>query len=172
MKIQLVLPLKKHQKDVEAFLKVCKQTPSGEMAGTSGAENLSYDDWLHKVYDCFFARNLPENYVPASTFLIYANETLVGFMNVRHTLNTFLEEAGGHIGYMIHPHHRRKGYAKAALKDALSYAKDGLKLSRVLITCSVDNEASKKTIKSVGGIYQNTVDNAQLGTVHRYWIKL
>ncbi len=172
MKIHLVLPLKKHQNDIEAFLRACENNPSGEMAGTSQVENLPFDVWLTKVYNNLFQRDMEEGYVEASTFLIYADTQLVGFMNIRHCLNAFLEEAGGHIGYMIHPEHRRLGYAKAALKDALDFAQNALKLNKVLITCSKGNEASKRTILALNGKYENTVDNEVLGTVERYWIKL
>ena len=38
-------------------------------------------------------------------------------------------------------------------------------LERVLITCDEDNEASRRTILSAGGVYENTIDRSQ-----RYWI--
>jgi predicted acetyltransferase len=46
-------------------------------------------------------------------------------------------------------------------------------LDRVLITCLVENEASRRTILSCGGVYENTVycerENENL---QRYWIDL
>ena len=46
-------------------------------------------------------------------------------------------------------------------------------LDRVLITCLVENEASRRTILSCGGVYDKTVycerDNVNL---ERYWISL
>jgi len=40
-------------------------------------------------------------------------------------------------------------------------------LERVLITCDEDNEASRRTILSAGGVYENTIDRSQ-----HYWIDL
>ena len=67
---------------------------------------------------------------------------------------------------------RRKGYAKKMLHDSLGYCRE-IGLDRVLITCLVDNEPSRRTILSQGGVYENTVqdtrDDCQL---ERYWIQL
>ena len=76
------------------------------------------------------------------------------------------KEEGGHIGYSIRPSQRRKGFAKLQLELGLAEArKQGL--DRVLITCDEDNEASRRTILSAGGVYENTIDRSQ-----RYWIDL
>ena len=73
---------------------------------------------------------------------------------------------GGHIGYSIRPSQRRKGLAKLQLELGLAEArKQGL--GRVLITCDEDNRASRRTILSAGGVYENTIDRSQ-----RYWIDL
>ena len=171
MSVNLILPLKKHQKEVQEFLKACLAAAT-EMAGTAKVDALPYDRWLQRMYNTMYNRNLDEGFVDATTFLIYANDTLVGFIDVRHRLNAFLAHAGGHIGYMIHPDYRRRGFAKAALSDALSYLKEAHHVKKALITCSPDNEASRNTILALGGKYENTVKDERLGTIERYWITL
>ena len=95
---------------------------------------------------------------------------LVGMINIRHTLNEYLYNYGGHIGYSVRKIERRKGYAKEMLKIALEECIK-LGIEKVLITCDVDNIASAKTIKSCGGILENEVPND--GRLNqRYWIQL
>lgn len=59
----------------------------------------------------------------------------------------------GHIGYRVHVHHRGRNYAKKATKLLLGFA-DELGIERLLITCDPDNIPSRKTLESLGGIYE------------------
>jgi len=48
-----------------------------------------------------------------------------------------------------------------------------LGLSRVLVTCDEDNEASRRTILNNGGVFdRNTWLEDEKQTVSRYWIDL
>ncbi|TVP94598.1 MAG: GNAT family N-acetyltransferase [Acholeplasmatales bacterium] len=169
--VALRTPTKAHEGDCLAFLEACKRTGSA-MAGTAGLERMSYADWLTKIAKSQAGVNLPADRVPATTFLGYHDAELVGIIDIRHTLNAFLAHAGGHIGYMVHPDKRRLGFASAMLHEALKYAYQTLKIERVLVTCSPDNLGSKRTILNNHGVYENTVEDALLGTVERYWIDL
>ena len=97
---------------------------------------------------------------------------LVGMIDLRHRLNDFLAEYGGHIGYSVHPAYRRKGYATQMLALVLEKArKRGL--NRVLVTCNEDNEASRRTILRNGGAFDgNRWLEEEKQTVSRYWIAL
>jgi predicted acetyltransferase len=94
---------------------------------------------------------------------------VLGAISLRHELNDFLRRAGGHIGYGIRPSARRRGLASWALGAVLPYAK-GLGLGRVLITCDVDNEASRRTIERHGGVLDDIRDT-EIGRVRRYWVQ-
>lgn len=93
-------------------------------------------------------------------------ETLVGFLAVRHSLNDWLLEEGGHIGYSVRPSRRREGHARRALGLALDRAGE-LGIDRVLLTCDEDNVGSRRTIEGAGGAYEDTRNGKR-----RYWIDL
>lgn len=78
----------------------------------------------------------------------------------------------GHIGYSVHPHKRRQGYATEQLQLALVEAQK-LGLKKVLITCDKSNISSAKTIQKVGGVLENEVVSSNSGEiVQRYWVEI
>ena len=89
---------------------------------------------------------------------------VVGFLHLRHELNDRLLEDGGHIGYSIRPARRREGHAGRALALGVGRAAD-LGIDRVLVTCDVDNDASRRTIERNGGALEDI-----RGNMRRYWI--
>ncbi len=170
--VNLIFPEKKHEAMIQAFIEECRRHGS-LFHGVSRVDELPYDAWLKNVQDSH--RGLFDNpeWVPATTLLVLADDKLVGFMNIRHRLNDLLAKKWGHIGYMIRPTERRKGYAKASLAAALAYCKETLALSKVLVTCDRDNLASKKTIKANNGVYERTVfDKENASYMEHYWIDL
>jgi predicted acetyltransferase len=95
-----------------------------------------------------------------------ADGHLVGFLSLRHELNDFLREQGGHVGYSVRPSRRREGHAARALGLAVERAGE-LGLGRVLVTCEEDNLASARTIESQGGAMEDVRHGKR-----RYWIVL
>lgn len=89
---------------------------------------------------------------------------VIGFLHLRHELNGPLLEEGGHIGYSIRPARRQEGHARRALALGLRRATD-LGIDRVLVTCDVDNDASRRTIERNGGALEDV-----RGRKRRYWI--
>jgi predicted acetyltransferase len=101
---------------------------------------------------------------------IVEDDTHLGAIALRHELNDFLLEAGGHIGYSIRPSARRRGLATWALARTLERAR-AMGLHRVLLTCDPDNTASARTIERNGGQLADTRDTSD-GPKRRYWIPL
>ena len=91
-------------------------------------------------------------------------------IDIRHRLNDYLLNLGGHIGYSIRKSERQKGYATEMLGLAL---KECIKLGikKVLITCDKDNIASVKSIVNNGGKMENEISEGDRIT-QRYWITL
>ncbi|WP_277291072.1 GNAT family N-acetyltransferase [Streptococcus orisratti] len=150
---------------------------SGEhMHGNAGLINFdSLKDWLRHVEKFRKGIDIPENRVPSSAFLCIreSDNKMVGICNIRHNLTLpHVFNTMGHIGYSIHPHERRKGYAKEQLRLALIEA-GKLGIDRVLLTCDETNIGSEKTILANGGIYENTYHNSEDGSrTKRFWIEV
>jgi predicted acetyltransferase len=112
----------------------------------------------------------PEGWVHCTYWWIVEDDEVLGAIALRHELNDFLREAGGHIGYGVRPSARRRGLASFALREVLPYAAK-LGLTRVLVTCNVDNEGSRRTIERNGGELEDIRDT-DIGRLRRYWISL
>ena len=119
------------------------------------------------------ARPLPPHRVPCTYFWVLetgpdtapGDDGVVGFLAVRHALNDFLLEQGGHIGYSVRPSSRRRGHASRALRLGLDHAA-ALGVDRVLLTCEPDNAGSRRTIEAAGGTYEDTRAGTQ-----RFWVE-
>jgi len=116
---------------------------------------------------------LPSGFVPATFLRGFLNDgTIVGRLSLRHELNSFLSQYGGHIGYGVLPAYRNKGYAKEMLKQSLNFARD-LKINKALLTCDDDNVGSIKTIEACNGVLENKINQKEGAPLkRRYWIEL
>ena len=141
--------------------------------GAAGLDRFpTVEDWLEELEKRGSKDKVPERLVPSSTYLGVREKDnyIVGIIDIRHYLNDFLLQAGGHIGCGVRKSERKKGYAKQMLKLALGKCKE-LKIEKVLITCNDDNIASERSIMSCGGKLEDirTVDEKNY---KRFWIEL
>jgi predicted acetyltransferase len=104
--------------------------------------------------------------VPSTVFWYVAGPEYLGTLVLRHRLTPELAEVGGHIGYHVVPPWRRRGHATRMLAAGLAEARH-LGLDRVLLTCDVDNEPSRRVILANGG-----VPDGRSGHDDRFWIDL
>ena len=136
---------------------------------------LSYKpemNWAQYVEDCRKMRlgeDLPKGLVPATFFIAEVDNKLIGRASIRHELNTYLKNYGGHIGYGVRPEFRGRGYAKEILRQSLGYIRR-LGVSEVLVTCFDENVASARVIESCGGELENIVE-LDGKALRRYWIR-
>jgi predicted acetyltransferase len=108
----------------------------------------------------------PPVQVPCTYFWIVEDGEFVGYLAMRHELNDWLLEEGGHIGYSVRPSRRREGHAARALALALDEAR-AIGLDRVLVTADDVNAPSWRTIESNGGVLEDVRKGKR-----RYWIEL
>jgi len=174
--LKLVLPSKDDKESALLMLDEIKAVDAGLPWQYSGLANLeeatSYEDWVKEKANEKNGIDLRDGYVPCTTLFLkrMSDNKVCGSISIRHELNEFLFNFGGHIGYSITPSERGKGYGKLQLKMALEIAKD-LGIEKCLITADETNTLSNKTIISEGGVLENTVmwNNEPL---NRYWINL
>src|SRR4029453_2591895 len=82
-------------------------------------------------------------HVPETFLFAFVGSRIVGRTSIRHSLNDYLERAGGHIGYVVVPEFRRQGHATAILRLSLMIAREKCTgADRVLVTCDADNIGS------------------------------
>ena len=129
------------------------------MDGTDGLREI--EDPVKWIERCALYKDpltVPDSRVPATQYIFVREEDdkIVGMLQIRHYFNDYLEKYGGHIVYSVAPSERRKGYASQMLKTALPKCKE-LGIDKVLITCIDNNEGSRKTILSNGGVYESSV---------------
>ena len=102
--------------------------------------------------------NIEKGYVPAYHFEITRVIDNVGLgwcdLRVGHNDNTYY---GGNIGYEVYEDYRGHHYAGKACILLFNLAKKH-NLETVIITCSPENTASRKTCEFAGGILEKIVD--------------
>ncbi|MBF0780530.1 MULTISPECIES: GNAT family N-acetyltransferase [unclassified Granulicatella] len=170
--IYLRFPTHEDRQLIEDYKNECLTYDNVEsIHGSANLTQFSFDEWLENVQKDRYKETVREHLVPAHTFLIMENQTLVGMCNIRHELNDFLYHIGGHIGYSVRPSQRRKGYAKQALRLAVQFLQEQKGIQRVLVTCDEDNIASSCTIEACGGILDNMFVSENGEVIKRYWIE-
>ena len=106
----------------------------------------------------------PERHVPCTTLWWVEGEDYLGRIAIRHRLNDFLLDGGGHIGYDVCPTRRREGHATTMLQQALPWAL-GLGIDPALVSCDEDNLGSVRVIEAAGGVLEDV-----RGIKRRYWV--
>ena len=146
-----------------------------ELHGGSMLQSYSsVDKWLEWVQTLSNPETCPTGFVVSEQYLCVRelDGCVVGMINIRYELNDYLFRIGGHIGYSVRPSERQKGYAKKQLALMLREAKER-GLDRAMVSCNQENEASRRTILSNGGVMENEVwDQDDMTFVQRYWIDL
>ncbi|GAC1564868.1 MAG: GNAT family N-acetyltransferase [Ktedonobacteraceae bacterium] len=132
----------------------------------------NFGAFLQDLQDKQNRSKIPPDRVPDSAFWLVDGNEFVGRLSLRHELNEALLLWGGHIGYMIRPSKRMRGFGKEILRLGLIKAKE-LGLHRVLLTCDEDNIGSRKIIEHNGGNLENVIEVKDSPVRKmRYWIDI
>jgi predicted acetyltransferase len=158
--------------------------PEDERPGRAAHDELAdYDFFLdydrHEPWTQFVERmqrqrrgiDVAPDRVRAAFLVAWVDDQIVGRTSIRFDLNDYLAQFGGHIGYAVLPAHRRQGYAREILEQSLVVARsEGV--DAVLVTCDVENVASRLVIERCGGEYEDIVhDPREQVEKRRYWIR-
>jgi predicted acetyltransferase len=102
------------------MLQNIEKTENGFTNDVNGISFHEYKQWLKKEDDYSKSQNLPENWIPQTTFFLYIDGIAVGIGRIRHYSSEYLEQKGvGNLGYGIAKHYRGKGYGNILFKNLL-----------------------------------------------------
>lgn len=150
---------------------VVQQLHEQLMAHDGFAFLLSQGSWAEILQDIAHearGMDLPAGRVPADFFLAEVEGIIVGRVSIRHRLNDYLFNFGGHIGYAVAPEFRGRGYAKHILRRAVDHLST-LGVDQALLTCEKENVISARVIEQCGGVLDDVRRDG--GTAfRRYWI--
>ncbi|WP_346900316.1 GNAT family N-acetyltransferase [Clostridium sp. UBA7503] len=167
---ELVKPTLSMEKEYVEYITEWEATEEKIVPNAAKRDSMSFKELVTKWKEYESERMYEKGLVPSSIyFLMDEDKKIYGAIDIRHELNDYLLQYGGHIGYGIRPSQRRKGYASQMLTLALPIVKE-LGISKALITCDKNNTGSAKTIMNNGGILENEVINGDEIT-QRYWIE-
>ena len=134
-------------------------------------EGMPFHRYLEMLDEQERGVDLPPGHVPSTFLFAFVDERIVGRVSIRHRLTDALTHVGGHVGYVVVPEFRRRGYATVMLRLALDIAGEQLGIDRVMVSCDDDNVGSIRTIERNGGTLENVVAGPDSGpSTRRYWI--
>lgn len=170
--IKLIKPTEELESEFFAMIEEFKAEGREVMDGIGSIDIENFKDSVKQAEDHAKGIGLPDGWVPASTYWLICQNRIVGTCNLRHELNDFLREFGGHVGFSIRPSERNKGYGTQMLRLLLKKTQE-LGIERVLATCDDNNIASSRVIEKNGGKFANKVtkDDSEV-PIRRYWIDL
>jgi predicted acetyltransferase len=128
-----------------------------------------FNAYLGLLEDRRNGRNLGPGSVPDTFEIGLFDGNIAARLSVRHALNEFLLQQGGHIGYGVLPEFRGRGLGSACLRRGLEIT-SRLGLSSTLVTCDDDNPISRHIMEKAGGRYESSYIGADVVVpVRRYW---
>lgn len=156
MSLRLILPNEAYK---ESFWAMRDELLSGQdpFLDFEAFKTLDKDTFMNHFTDSYLTPilqkskgiGLPDGHVPSTLLWFVDEKEVLGRVCIRSQLNDFLRTIAGHIGYLIRPSARGKGYAKEILRQALDYAWENHGIEEALVTCDARNEASYRTIVAV-----------------------
>ena len=166
--IFLAEPDIKYQKSFENYVLSYRKINDEHYFSKYKEALVDFQNYLAVLYNYSQGIELPRGIVAYSTFWLIDKEEVVGVVRIRHKVVKY----GGHIGYDISPEHRKKGYGNFILKLALEKAKE-IGLKEVILTCNINNIASRKIIEQNNGRLLGTIfDEEEKEHLYKYSIKL
>lgn len=145
---------------------------TGETQLQKPDKNQTFEEFVQMWRDQSKGKKLHKGQVPATMYWLIDEGEVIGRIHLRHELNDFLLNYGGHIGYYIKPSKRRMGYGAKILQLGLTIARK-MGMSKVLVICDVGNVGSQKIIEHCGGVLEDIVEQDEnKPSKRRYWITL
>lgn len=127
----------------------------GENGFSNPAYQLSFDEyknWLVKEDNYSRGEDLPEGWIPMTTYFLYIDNIPVGYGRVRHTSSEYLETVigAGNLGYGISKNYRGRGYGNVLFRELLNKCKD-FGYNEIKLFPHKENTATIKIMLKNGG---------------------
>lgn len=138
-----------------------QEIDANEYGFTNEANGMSFNEykqWLVQQDDYSKSLNLPENFIPQTTYFLYVDGQPIGIARVRHYSSDYLEKQGvGNFGYGIAKPYRGKGYGNVLFTNVLVKCKS-LGYSKIKSFVHVENIASNKVFIRNGSKFSGTLN--------------
>ncbi len=164
-------PLKEQEN--EDIYNMFQEIPAEEDGFENPAHGLNqpeFTDFCRRHVEYSQGLNLKPGYVPDTYYLLFVDEKPVGFCKLRHYLNDFLLNHGGHIGYGIRPSARGNGWGNQILSELLKFVKEK-GIDKALLTIRDYNIRSRKVCEFNGGKLEKIVPGKEFSECF-YWIEI
>jgi predicted acetyltransferase len=169
--LELVSPSIKYKSSYLSALK--------ELCSVNEAPASHYLEWywnferaLNRMEAISRGERLPVGWCPETFYWLVEDEHFIARISIRHVLIGDMAVWGGHIGYMVRPSERRKGYGEIMLGMFLPMLKTQ-GWEHVMITCDKENVGSYRIIEKHGGQMEDMIFvDDRIGWKRRYWIHL
>lgn len=107
--------------------------------------------------------DLPDGWIPYTTYFLWNDNDIVGLFRIRHYLNEYLKNGAGHIAYGISKEYRGKGFATKGLNLAIEKAWEIIPENEIYMSVHKDNPASLK-VQINNGAYIHHEDDKEFYT--------
>jgi len=108
-------------------------------------EHTDFAALLRRLGDFASGVDLPDGFVPSSTYWLVEGSELIGVSNLRHYLNDRIRHHGGHIGLSVRPSYRGRGLGNVLLSLTIQEARKK-DIAPIHIHCHKSNTASVRMI--------------------------
>lgn len=154
--IRLVRPGPEHKEKALAFREEFFAQGEPVIFGSELLDQTElYEDWLDAVTRNACPATVNPNWVLTDTFFALDGDGgIVGIIDLRHTLNSFLVDFGN-CGYSVRPAARRRGYGREMLRLLLEEAR-AAGMQALHISVERGNLPSVKVIRANGGAYERS----------------
>ena len=143
MEIQLAHP--SHQEMFARYMQICLESKLDYYELAEGNPKR----FLSQLIANAQGQQLPEGWVPCSTYFAIQDGEILGAIRVRHGTDDVIANDIGHIGYDTKPSARGKGVASGLLDFVKTHVID----APAYLICDQHNIASRKVIERAQGVW-------------------
>ena len=134
------------------MLQNIENNENGFMNVVCGMTFDEFKQWLRDENDHHFGLNLPDGWIPYTTYFLYDNNIPIGIGRIRHSASEYLQKVvgAGEIGYGISKRYRGKGYGNILFQKLLIKCKE-FGFDKITLYPHKDNNATIKIMLKNGG---------------------